>query len=646
MATRPTDTAAMTMAGLNLIQQALSIYDSNLRLVVCNRPFREMFALPEHLTHPGAGFEETIRFLVTRGEYGAIDDIEDAVQVRVEQARAFEPHYMERTRPDGRTISVEGSPLPQGGWVTVYTDITHTKQQEALLRARSEELSDRVLAYAEELASTNRKLESTITALEEAKRQLTETEARTRLTTEMMPAHIAHVDPDRVYTFSNRRLNTVMPGRPSGIVGLHVAEALGGAAHAAIRPHLDAAFAGRASVFEFTDEDSSRRIRTAFTPDRDPDGGDINGVYILSMDVTEETQARTALQQTRRREMAAQLTSGMAHDFSNLLTIIMGSQSRLQRMDLPPGGRDLVAATLSAANRGGALLNRIADITGAREWHPAPTDLPALLADLETLATPALPAGITLRIGNEIAHDALLLDSGMVQDSLLNLILNARDACGETGRITVTARPVQDTWAEFSVTDTGPGFSPAALDHALEPFFSTKGGEGSGLGLAMVYDMTKLAGGHVRLSNAGHGGGRVTMRLPLRPAPAATRVAPGLVLLVEDSPDLREGVRAMLTEAGHAVIEATSVDEATALLDEVSGITLVLSDIQLEGDATGIELADALTRMTAPPPCRLMTSLPPDDPLHRAAAARAPVLRKPFNATTLSAVLHHGEATR
>ena len=645
MVTRPTDTAAMTMAGLNLIQQALSIYDSDLRLVVCNRPFREMFALPEALTRPGAGFEETIRFLVTRGEYGEIDDIEAAVSQRVEQARAFEPHYMERTRPDGRTISVEGSPLPQGGWVTVYTDITHTKQQEALLRARSEELSDRVLSYAEKLASTNRKLESTITALEEAKRQLTETEARTRLTTEMMPAHIAHVDPDRIYTFSNRRLNTVMPGRPSSIVGLHIAEALGESAHEAIRPHLDAAFAGRASVFEFTDEDSSRRIRTAFTPDRDPETGEINGVYILSMDVTEETQARTALQQTRRREMAAQLTSGMAHDFSNLLTIIMGSQSRLQRMDLPGEARELVAATLSAANRGGALLNRIADITGAREWHPAPTDLPALLADLETLAAPALPAGMTLRIGNEIAHDALLLDSGMVQDSLLNLILNARDACAAdgTGEIVLRVRPVQDTWAEFSVTDTGPGFSQAALDHALEPFFSTKGGEGSGLGLAMVYDMTKLAGGHVRLSNPPGGGGRVTMRLPLRPAPAATPVAPGLVLLVEDSPDLREGVRAMLTEAGHAVIEATGVDEAAALLDEVPGITLVLSDIQLEGDATGIDLADTLTRMKAPPPCRLMTSLPPDDPLHRAAATRAPVLQKPFAAAALAAFLQLGD---
>ena len=206
------NTAAMTMAGLNLIQQALSIYDSDLRLVVCNRPFREMFDLPRALTEPGAAFEDTIRFQVTRGEYGEVTDIDAAVRSRVEQARAFEPHYMERTRANGRIIGVEGTPLPQGGWVTVYTDITRTKRQESLLRTRSEELSDQLLAYSEELAAANRELSATITALEETKRQLTASEARTRLTTEMMPAHIAHVGADGRYTYSNRRLTTVMPG--------------------------------------------------------------------------------------------------------------------------------------------------------------------------------------------------------------------------------------------------------------------------------------------------------------------------------------------------------------------------------------------------------------------------------------------------
>ena len=207
-------TNAMTAAGLNLIGQALTIFDSELRLAVSNAPFKEMFDLPDELVAHGAPFEDTIRHLALRGEYGDIDDLEAFVAERIEVARAFEPHYVERHRSNGTVISVEGSPLPQGGWITVYTDITSTKKQETLLRARSEELTDQVLAHAEELASTNRALAATVSALGETKRHLTEVEARTRLTTEMMPAHIAHIDETGHYTYSNRQLSTIIPGRP------------------------------------------------------------------------------------------------------------------------------------------------------------------------------------------------------------------------------------------------------------------------------------------------------------------------------------------------------------------------------------------------------------------------------------------------
>ena len=624
-------TKALTTAGLNLIAQALTIYDRELRLVLCNRRFREMFDLPEALLEPGARFEDTVRHLAASGEYGPIGDLQDFVAGKVEQARAFAPHYMERTRANGRTISVEGSPLPQGGWVAVYTDITATKRAEELLRARSEELSGQVLAYTEELTAANRRLAASITALEEAKRQLTQSEERTRLTTEMMPAHIAHLDASGRYTYSNRRLSAVLPGRPSEIVGLHISEAMGAASFARVEPYLAAAYAGQSPVFEFTEDHASRRIRAAFTPDAD------GGVYILSMDVTEETQARVALQQSRRRAMAAQLTSGLAHDFSNLLTIILGMQSKLARMPLDPDAAGLVAATQAAARRGGRLLNRIADMTGRRTLRLHPTDLHVLLEDMKTLATPSLPPGLGLSVLDHMPEDRLLLDAGMVQDALLNLILNARDACGATGQITLSAHAVGRTWIEFRVSDTGPGFSPEALERALEPFFTTKGGEGSGLGLPMVWDTAKLAGGDLRLANTGSGAS-VTLRLPYRAAPAASG---GLALLVEDSDGLRASVRDMLIELGFSVIEATSADEATALVADLPQIALVLSDIRLQGHGTGLDL---LARIAGTgPPCLLMTSLPPTDPLHRAAQARAPVLRKPFAAADLAALIP-GEA--
>jgi len=511
--------------------------------------------------------------------------------------------------------------------VTVYTDITDAKRSEQLLRARSEELSDQVLARSEELSATNRQLAATISALKEAKRQLTEMQSRTRLMTEMMPAHMAHVDARGHYTYSNRRLSAVIPGRPSDILGQHISQALGPSAFARVEPHLNDAYKGGNPVFEFTEALDSRRIRVALTPDG------VGGVYILSMDITEETQARVALQQSRRRAMAAQMTSGLAHDFSNLLTIILGMQSRLENMQLGSEAAEMVSATQGAARRGGRLLNRIADMTSHRTLRPKPTDLRGLLQDLKTLATPSLPRGVGLSILDHTPDAAVMLDAGMLHDALLNLILNARDACGGHGQITISTHLVAQIWINITLTDTGPGFSPEALEQALDPFFTTKGGEGSGLGLPMVYDMVKLAGGDLRLANTPTGAS-VTLRLPYRTAPA---VSGGLALLVEDNEALRAMFRDMLMGLGHSVIEATSVDEATALVADLSDITVILSDIKLHGRGTGLDLVQRMKSSGLP--CILMTSLAPSDPLYQSALSLAPVLQKPFTAAQLEALI-------
>ena len=643
----PETTEKFTRAGLNLIQQALSIFDSDLRLAVANQRYQEMFGLPDTLANPGATFEETIRFLVAQGEYGPQPDPEAAVRLRVNTARAFQPHYMERQRANGRWISVEGAPLPEGGWVTVYTDITEIKLQERLLRARSEELSGQLFAHAERLSLANRELAATNKALEEAKRELTEIEARTRLTTEMMPAHIAHVNRDLVYTYSNRRLSSLMPGTPGDVVGLHASVALGPSTFAKIRPHMERGLTGEASVIEVTHEDSGRRVRVALTPDPGTEAANGRrrggGVYILSTDITEETQARAALLQTRKRELAAQLTSGLAHDFANLLTIIMGLQGKLARLpDLPPEAAEIARATLGAARRGGTLLQRIGSISGHREMRAEPTDLEQLLDDLQMMANPSLPAQTRLRIGLDPGLGLLLLDQGALQDSLLNLILNARDAMGhEGGEIRLSARRVRDTWLEISVEDDGPGFSEDALKRGLDPFFTTKGGEGSGLGLAMVYDQATLSGGSVRLSNHAGGGARVVLRLPWRPALAVH--SPRLVLLVEDSPEIRTHVREMLCAIGQNVIEATSAADATALA-ALEGIGLILSDINLGDGETGLALLERLRPSLPGVAMGLMTSLPPRDPLHQRAAGAFEVLQKPFDPGELTEFLHRCDA--
>ncbi|SET61321.1 PAS-domain containing protein [Paracoccus homiensis] len=607
--------AELMRSGINLIGQALSIFDADLRLAVANRQYQAMFDLPDCLTRPGTSFEETIRYLVARGEYGPQDDPDQAVTLRVDQARAFQPHYFERQRANGRWIGVEGAPLGQGGWITVYTDITDIKRQEALLRARSAELSEQVLENAERLAATNRELAASNAALQEAQRVLTRIEARTRQVTEMVPAHIAHIDRDYRYSFSNRRLPSIFPGASDPIVGLTVEQALGASTWATLKPHIDATLSGEPQVFEITHPTSGRRIRIALTPD-----GAEHGVYVLSTDVSAEVQAREALSHAGKRSLAAQLTSGMAHDFGNLLTIILGLQGRLAAQDLPQGAAEDVQATLAAARRGADLLNRLAQISGARDVSLQPTDLPALLRDLAVLARPSLGDGVVLDMRIDLQSDPLLLDPGALQDSALNLILNANAAMAGPGRITLTAR-ISGEWIELLIEDTGPGFTPEALRRGTEPFFSTKKGQGSGLGLSMVYDQTKLVGGTMRLEN-GDTGARVTLRLPLRP------VSRQMVLLVEDDDTIRADARDMLIALGHAVIEAASLAEARALTD-LPGLTLVLSDIQL-GDGLGLDLAADL-------PTVLMTSLPPGDPLRE--RATGPVLTKPFTPARLATAL-------
>jgi signal transduction histidine kinase/CheY-like chemotaxis protein len=637
----------LTRAGLNLIQQALSIFDRDLKLAVCNQRYQEMFSLPDWLVRPGASFEDTIRYLVMRGEYGPQSDPEVAVRTRVEAALAFQPHYMERQRANGRWISVEGAPLPQGGWVTVYTDITEIKLQEQLLRARSEELSGQLFAHAERLSLANRELAATNAALAEAKRELTEIEARTRLTTEMMPAHIAHVDRDLVYTYSNRRLSTLIPGIPDNMVGLHASDALDPDTFARILPPMQRALAGEANVTEFTHEDSGRRIRVALTPDpglTDENGQTTDGgIYILSTDITEETQARAALMQTRKRELAAQLTSGLAHDFANLLTIILGLQGRLSRLPgLPAEAAEIARATIGAARRGGTLLERIGAISGHRELRAEPTNLASLLEDLQLMARPALPAESRLQVTLEPGLGPVLLDPGALQDSLLNLILNARDAIGPSGgTIRLDVRRRRDTWIEITVEDTGPGFSEDALRHGTEPFFTTKGGEGSGLGLAMVYDQTSLAGGSMRLANRPEGGARVTLRLPFRSADG--HVESRLVLLVEDDPDIRTDTREMLCAIGHNVIEAASAEDARVLA-RLDGLEMILSDINLAGGETGFDLLRSLRPSLPGVAMGLMTSLPPGDTTHARAARAFFVLRKPFEMDDLRAFLDRCDA--
>jgi signal transduction histidine kinase len=624
--------AQMTQSGLNLIKQAISIYDADLKLAVANQRFQDMFNLPDDLVELGKPFADCIRYLATRGDYGAVEDVEIFVKERVEQAKAFQPHYIERDRANGTRISIEGSPLRQGGWVTVYTDITDIKIQEDMLRDRSKNLSKQLLNRSTELSQTNRELTSTITALEEAKRELTESESRLNLTNAMTPAHIARVDVDGYYTYTNQKLDTVIPKRPKNILGMHFEQALGQEAYSNIQPHFEKALNGHASSLEFTLKDSGQQIRVAFTPDVDDDRRVI-GVYLLSMDLTEEANARRALTHARRRELAAQITSGLAHDFSNLLTIILGQQNKLEAMEnLPDAIKENVATTKTAALRGGALLDGLSQIDATRSLTIRPIDFPSLINNIEQLAHAAVSNIVEVSIENKVSPTHLMLDQGFTQDALLNLIVNANEAIVSSGNIFVSVERI-DNWLEFIVKDTGPGFTEQALQNVFTPFFTTKkGSAGRGLGLATVFDFAKISGGRVDVTNRKNGGAKISLRIPYV---EASSIKAGLVLLVEDNIEIRETIRDTLRKMGHSVLEANSAEEALNLV-HISDVTHIITDLMLEGEMTGYDLAMHVRDCGKNIPIFVVTALPKNNALRMRTAQSFPVLHKPFSETELT----------
>ncbi len=636
MKTSPDQLYEMTLSGLNLIKQAISIHDQDLNLVVANRRFQKMFNLPDALVQSGAAFRDILLYLSERGDYGPIDDVGVFVDEKIKLARAFQPHYFERTRANGTSISVEGNPLSQGGWISVYTDITDAKRQEAFFRTHAESLSDDLVRHSEALAQANREMAATVTALEAAKQELTDSRENLALVNAMTPAHIAHVNAQGIYTHSNGKLHTILPMPAKSIIGRPFKDVLGAQIWDHVGPRFQNVMQGEPSISEFYDDESGRFIRLAMTPDFDGEG-DVQGTYILSMDVTGEVSARTTLTHARRRELATQLTSGMAHDFSNLLTIILGQQAQLESAGLSdPTIAQASAMIKSAAKRGGELIESLSRIESTRTLEPISVVVSSFLENVQQLARAAVPSGVHLSVSNKLPDDRVVFDPGFAQDALLNLVLNASEAMDGTGNVAIQLSQLQDQMLEIRVLDDGPGFTTEALSNALAPFYSTKRGKiGRGLGLSAVFDFAKTCGGTLRLRNRPEGGASVSLRIPY--TPVKTTVS-GLVLLVDDDDEVRITVRNFLRRAGHSVIEAVSVTEAAKLVN-IDGLTHVVSDLAIGESGTGLEVARSVPEGI---PVLIVTGLPKSDALRQAAEKDYPVLTKPFDFDALESALLGG----
>lgn len=383
-------------------------------------------------------------------------------------------------------------------------------------------------------------------------------------------------------------------------------------------------------------------------------------------DLTARTKMEEQLRQSQKMEAIGQLTGGLAHDFNNLLTVITGNLELLERQQQTEEGRELLQEVQEAAELGAQLSRRLLAFGRRQPLNPKPVDIQTLMGGVIDLLRRTLGEAVEIESRLAAGLPMISVDPGQIENALLNLAINARDAMPGGGKLIVeTAHALVDaesarrepdlspgSYVVLAVTDTGTGMPPEVRDRVFEPFFTTKeAGAGSGLGLSMVYGFVKQSGGHVRLySELGHG---TTIRLYL-PANELTestppsvkavgfshRISGGRILVVEDQPRVRRVTVRRLKELGYFVLEADGASAALAVLERGEPIDLLFTDVVMPGGMTGIELA-AKVREHHPEIRTLFTSgfSEPEKIREVALATSAGWLAKPYGMAELDTKL-------
>ncbi len=344
--------------------------------------------------------------------------------------------------------------------------------------------------------------------------------------------------------------------------------------------------------------------------------------------IAEREQAEEALRQAQKMEAVGQLTGGIAHDFNNLLTGIIGSLELLEvrlRQGRTADIQRYVAAAQGASKRAAALTHRLLAFSRRQTLDPKPTDVNRLVMDMEELIRRTVGPQITLEVVTAGGLWSTLIDASQLESALLNLCINARDAMPEGGRITIeTANKWLDDrvaaerdlppgqYLSLCVTDTGTGMTPEVSARAFDPFFTTKPiGQGTGLGLSMVYGFVRQSGGQVRIYSEVGCGTTMCLYLPrhygsasevptITSTTASAHAPTGkTVLIVDDEPSVRMLVTDVLEELGYASIEAPDGPTALRILESEAAVDLLISDVGLPGGINGRQLADA-ARVTRP----------------------------------------------
>ncbi len=393
------------------------------------------------------------------------------------------------------------------------------------------------------------------------------------------------------------------------------------------------------------------------------------GAVVRCVDITEKLHDEAALRQGQKMEVTGQLTGGMAHDFNNILQVI---RANLDLLKGEVGDNAAMASRLqsatAAADRGARLTQQLLAFARRQPLTPQPTNVARLVGDLTDLMRHSLGERIGIEL--KVAADPwnARVDAGQLENAILNLSINARDAMpdGGTVRVEVSNATLDRRYASLhpdvtpgpyvlvDVSDTGTGMPPEVAAQAFDPFFTTKGdGKGTGLGLSMVYGFVRQSNGHIRIDSAIGQGTSVKLYLPRtedpvaddRPDQGSAVSGTERILVVEDSEDVRRAVVDMLTGWGYRVEAAEDPDVAAAILEKDPAFDLLFTDIVMPGTITAVELAQLAQRLK-PGIAVLLTSgfargLIPDH-----TRSGYPMIAKPYSSDALSAKLRSVLASR
>ncbi|MNF71584.1 Blue-light-activated protein [compost metagenome] len=477
-----------------------------------------------------------------------------------------------------------------------------------------------------------------------------------------MPVLISYVDREERFRLNNAAYLDWYGLTPQELYGRTILEVLGEEAYALRAPHIKEALSGRPCCFSISTPHRDGSIRQAlmnYLPRHGADGA-VNGFYIFVIDETERKKteealrnlnetleervaARTrqlaeanerlqnemfereraedALRHAQKMEAVGQLTGGIAHDFNNMLTGIIGSLDLMQRYIADGRASEIgrfTEAAVSSANRAAALTHRLLAFSRRQSLNRKPLNPNELIHSLIELFSRTKGDHIELKLQLAESTWRVSTDVSQLENALLNLVINARDAMPDGGELQIetanvyldgsditTLEPVKaGDYVMIAVSDNGTGMTPSVLAKAFDPFFTTKPiGQGTGLGLSMIYGFAQQSGGHVSLFSLPGRGTSVRLYLPrlhstepekvLSPvvgeAPAA--IAGETVMLVEDDAAVRMLVLDLLKELGYRAHEAEDAKDALPVLESDLRVDLLVTDVGLPG-MNGRQLAE------------------------------------------------------